>query len=391
MNLLYRRRGLHLIISLLTLGLVSCDQKNEYIAPPPPDVTISQPIQKNVTEFLDFTGTTQSVHFAEVQARVSGTLTHMHFNPGSIVKQGDLLFVIDPEAYQAELAAAKAELSSAKAEFNRTQIELNRASELIRKNHISKTEFLKRQTERDVAQAAIGLKSALVRSAQIQLGYTKVTAPISGRVGRNLVDIGNLVGEGEATLLTTLTQYQPIYAYFHLNERDLLRLMKLRRDKNTKTGQASENFKNAQIAIPVYLGLSDEEDYPHQGKLDFRESALDTSTGTIELRAVFNNTENPVSLLPGLFSRLRVPVNEIQHALLIHESALASDQSGHYLLVINPKNKVEKRQVTVGQRSEGMIVIKKGLIAEDKVIINGLQKARPGRVVKPQTASSTAG
>ena len=391
MNLLYRPWGLYLIISLLTLGLVSCDQKNEFIAPPPPEVTISQPIQKNITEFLEFTGKTQSVHFAEIKARVSGTLTHMHFSPGSIVKQGDLLFEIDPEPYQAELAAAKAELASAKAELNRTQIELKRASELIRKNHISKTEFLQRQTERDVAQAAIGLKSAMVRSAEIRLGYTKVTAPINGRVSRNLIDVGNLVGEGEATLLTTVTQYQPIYAYFHLNERDLLRLMKSGRDKAQKTDQASENHPNTDEAIPVYLGLSDEKSYPHQGILDFRESALDTSTGTIELRAVFKNTEKPVRLLPGLFSRLRVPVNKIQHALLIHESALASDQSGHYLLVVNQKNKVEKRQVTVGQRSEGMIVIKKGVIAEDKVIINGLQKARPGSVVKPLGASSTAG
>ena len=390
MNLLQRYSYFQFVICLLALLLTACEKKNEYIAPPVAEVTVSQPIQQNIIEYLEFTGTTQSVGFAEVRARVSGILMSMHFEPGVNVEKGDLLFVIDPEPYQVDLAAAKAELVSAKAELKRTRVELKRADELIRKNYISKTERLQRHTDRDVAQAAIALTAAKVRSAEIQLGYTRVTAPISGRIGRNLVDIGNLVGEGKATLITTVTQFEPMYAYFHLNERDLLRLMQLRREKFQQTGHDPESRHNSESKIPLYLGLTNEEGYPHQGVLDFGESALNTSTGTIELRGVFSNSEKPARLLPGLFTRLRLPVSETPRALLISDRAIAADQSGRYVLVVNQENKVEKRPVTLGQYIDGMVVIKKGVHADDRVIINGLQKARPGSVVNPQTAA-TAG
>jgi RND family efflux transporter MFP subunit len=390
MNLLQRCWYFQFVIALLALLLTACEKKNEYIAPPPAEVTVSQPIRQGVIEYLEFTGTTQSVGFVEVRARVPGILKSMHFVPGVNVEKGDLLFVIDPEPYQAELAGAQAELVSSEAKFKRAQAELKRADDLVRKNFMSKTEHLQRQTDRDVAQAAIGLKAAMVRSAEIQLSYTRVTAPISGRVGRNLVDVGNLVGEGKATLLTSVTQFKPMYAYFHLNERDLLRLMKLRREKAQQTGHDFDSRPDSELEIPLYLELADEKGYPHQGVLDFAESTLDTSTGTIELRGIFANSEESVLLVPGLFARLRLPVSKRDQALLISERALAADQSGRYVLVVNQENKVEKRPVTLGQRLDGMVVIKKGLNAEDNVIINGLQKARPGNVVNPQTAS-TAG
>ncbi|MCK5355099.1 MAG: efflux RND transporter periplasmic adaptor subunit [Methyloprofundus sp.] len=388
MPLFLHRRYFQFLIALFVLLLSACEQKNEYIAPPPPEVTVSQPTQQSVTEYLQFTGTTQSVGYAEVKARVSGILESMHFVPGAKVKQGDLLFVIDPELYEADLAAAKAELVSAKAEASRTQTELERADQLIKKNFISKTDHLRRKTERDVAIASIGLKAAKVRSAEIQLSYTQVTAPISGRVSRNKVDIGNLVGEGEATLLTTLTQYQPMYVYFHLNERDLLSLMKLRGKKAQETGHDTNEKSDNELKIPLQLGLADEEGYPHQGILDFGESELNTSTGTIELRGIFSNAEKPTRLLPGLFTRLRLPVDETANALLVNERAIGADQSGRYLLVVNKENKVEKRPVILGQNLNGMIVIKEGIKADDKVIINGLQKARPGSVVNPKTATA---
>jgi RND family efflux transporter MFP subunit len=391
MSLLHNHRSVQFILILCFLWLTACDQKNEYIPPPPPEVTVSQPVQQSVTEYIEFTGTTQSVGVAEVRAQASGILKSMHFEPGLNVKQGDLLFIIEPELYQAKLAAAQAELVSAKAQLKRAQAELNRADELIKKSFISKTEYLQLKTERDVAQATIGLKSAAVQSAKIQLSYTRVTAPISGRISRNAVDIGNLVGEGEATLLTTVTQYQPMYAYFHLNERDLLRLMKLSSEKAQQLGHNQEKELYQNLNIPLFLGLADEEGYPHEGELDFVESELNTSTGTIELRGVFTNSEQPERLIPGLFSRLRLPVGKMPNALLINERAIGSDQSGHYLLVVNQENKVEKRLVTLGQRLNGMTVISKGIKADDKVIINGLQKARPGSVVNPQTASATAG
>ncbi|NOR80639.1 MAG: efflux RND transporter periplasmic adaptor subunit [Methyloprofundus sp.] len=390
MNHFQHRWYFQFFMGLFALLLSGCEKKNEYITPPPPEVTVSQPIQKSVTEYLEFTGTTKSVGYAEVKARVSGILESMHFEPGVAVKKGDLLFVIDPEPYQARLAAAQAELIAAKAELNRARAELKRADGLIKKNYISKTDHLRHKTARDVAQAAIGLKAARVRTAEIKLGYTQVVAPISGRVSRNMVDIGNLVGEGDATLLTAITQYKPMYAYFHLNERDLLSLMTLRSKKTTQeSGHDVNEMPDSHLNIPLFMGLADEDGYLHQGILDFGESALNTSTGTIELRGIFPNTEEPVRLLPGLFARLRLPIGETPKALLISERAISADQSGRYVLVVDKENKVEKRLVTLGQHLEGMVVIKEGIKAEDKVIINGLQKARPGSLVNPKTDSTT--
>ncbi|RLA17571.1 MAG: efflux transporter periplasmic adaptor subunit [Gammaproteobacteria bacterium] len=387
MNLIQRRCYCQFLIALLALFLTACESKNEYIAPPAPEVTVSQPIQQSVTDYLEFTGTTQSVGYAEVRARVSGILESMHFAAGVSVKKGDLLFIIDPEPYQAELAAAQAELISAKAELNRAQAELERADQLIKKNYISKTDHLRRKTERDVAQATIGLKKSKVRSAEIQLEYTQVVAPIDGRVSRKRVDIGNLVGEGEATLLTTVTQYKPMYVYFHLNERDLLSLMTLRDKESEQSGHDSDLSSDSELHIPLFLGLADEEGFPHEGILDFGESEINTSTGTIELRGIFSNAVKPPRLLPGLFTRLRLPIGETPDALLVSERAIGADQSGRYLLIVDKDNKVEKRPVTLGQHIDGMVVVKHGVNAEDKVIIKGLQKARPGSVVNPQTAS----
>jgi len=389
MNLLQRSCYLPCVIGFLVLLLTACEKKNEYVAPPAPDVTVSLPVKQTITEYLEFTGTTKAVNFVEVRAKVSGDLKSMHFKPGLIVNQGDLLFTIDPEPFKAELAAAQAQLTSAIAELAHAQAELKRSSELVTKGFVSQSEHLRRETKRDVAQAAIALKTAQVNSAEIQLSYTQVKAPISGRISKNYVDVGNLVGEGEATLLTTVTQYRPIYAYFHLNEHDLLRVMQLNRETiQQKTDHDPDRRPASDLGIQVYLGLADEEGFPHEGVYDFAESGIDTSTGTVELRAVFSNDEKPVRLYPGLFARLRLSIGHPKPALLINERALASDQSGHYLLLVNKENKVEKRLVTVGQHISGMVVIKQGVNAEDKVIINGLQKARPGSVVNPKTATT---
>jgi len=388
-DLKYSQLYHYLVIAFLALWLTACEKKNEYITPPAPEVTVSQPIQQKITDYLEFTGTTQSVSYAEVKAQASGILKSIHFEPGTYVKQGELLFTIDPKPYQAKLAAAQAELISAKAQLERTQAELNRADELIKKNFISRTEHLQRKTERDVAQAAIGLKIAHVHSAEIELSYTQVVAPINGRVGRNLIDRGNLVDKGEATLLTTVTQYHPMYAYFHLNERDLLRIMKLRAKQSQQMKHDTKMSTDSKPHIPLYLGLTDEKAYPHQGELNFSASSLNTSTGTIELRGVFANTAHPARLIPGLFARLRLPIGASHSALLITERALGVDQSGQYLLVVNQENKVEKRKITIGQDINGLIEIKTGIKKEDRIVINGLQKARPGSVVNPKTITPT--
>lgn len=365
--------------------LLSCSEQNRYVEPPPPKVTVSNPVQQKVTEYLEFTGTTSSVAFVEVRARVSGELESMHFEPGTFVAKDDLLFIIDPRPYQADLDAALADLASAKAEYHRAEADLERADTLFKKNFMSATDHLRKKTERDVAKANIGQMQARVENARIKLGYTRVTAPIAGRVGRNFVDIGNLVGEGDATLLTTVTQYDPMYAYFHLNERDLLRVMAAQRERQKRQGQQDPpDIPSTGTDVPVYLGLSDETGYPHKGFLDYGASGVKTDTGTIELRAVFPNTAKPVEMVPGLFARLRFPVGSLPNALLVSERAIAADQEGEYVLVVNSENVVEKRMVVSGEVVDGLTVIKQGVAADDRIIVNGLQKARPGSKVDPQ-------
>ncbi len=377
---------IHQVALMFVVGLLlGCSEQNRYIEPPPPSVTVSKPVRQKVTEYLEFTGTTSSVGFVEVRARVAGELQSMHFEPGAFIAKDDLLFIIDPQPYQADLDAALADLASAKAEYHRTEVELEQADQLFKKNYMSETDHLRKKTDRDVAKANIGRMQAKVENARIKLGYTRVTAPIAGRVGRNMVDIGNLVGDGETTLLTTVTQYDPIYAYFHLNERDLLRIMAVQRKQLEQSPPDSRDMPTSALKIPVYLGLSDETGYPHRGILDFGASGVNTDTGTIELRAVFPNTEGPVvQMVPGLFVRLRFPVGTDSKALLVSERAFAVDQEGEYVLVANSENVVEKRPVVSGQVVDGMKVIKKGITADDRIIINGLQRARPGGKVNPQ-------
>lgn len=393
----YNRNGsslkpivMELLFFLFITALLGCEQKNQYIEPPPPDVTVSTPTRKEVTDYLEFTGTTRAVGFVEVRARVSGVLESMHFEPGTKVDKDQLLFIIDPKPYEAELAAAEANLSSAKAEFHRTQVELERADQLVKQNFISKTDHLRRLTERDVAKAEIGRMAAKVENARIKLGYTRVTAPITGRVGRNFIDIGNLVGENEATLLTTVTQYSPMYAYFHLNERDLLQIMEVQREETRKKGVDLDEQPDSELEIPVYLGLATEEGFPHKGILDFAESVVNTETGTMELRGAFLNQERPPVLISGLFARLRLPIGNQPDALLVSERALGSDQGGDFLLVVNSDNVVEKRPVKTGQVIDGMIVIKQGIQPDDQIVINGIQRARPGGKVTPKQAKMTA-
>jgi RND family efflux transporter MFP subunit len=378
-----------LVLAVFTTLLINCSDQNQYIEPPPPDVTVSKPLQQKVTDYMEFTGTTKAIGAVDVRARVSGILESMHFDPGTYVNKGSLLFIIDPKPYQAELAAAEADLVSSIAEYNRAETEYERAEQLIKKGYISKTDHLRRLTEKEVAKAEIGRKKAKVQSARLTLGYTRVTAPISGRVGRNMVDIGNLVGESEATLLTNITQIRPMYAYFHLNERDLLEIMEVRREKvKEKEGHNPEQTPDAELQIPVFLSLANEQNYPHQGILDFAETSVDTMTGTIELRGVFPNAEIPARILPGLFSRLRIPIGNTPDALLVNEIAIGADQGGEFLLLINKENIVEKRPVTTGQTIDGYKVIKTGIHPDDRVIINGLQKARPGGKVNPQDAKT---
>ena len=367
-----------IVVALLLAG---CDS-NVYVEPPPPKVTTAQPSMQNVTDYLEFTGTLDASEQADVVARVSGVLQSMHFEPGTPVTEGDLLFIIEPEEYQADLQAAQAELAAGESNYDRANIEYGRAQKLFKQKAGAESDVVKWRVEREIASAEILRAQAKIARAELNVGYTQVTAPFSGRVGRNLVDIGNLVGEGEATVLTEVTLYDPIYAYFNLNERDLLRVMKAIRENAEAEGLNPDDID--EVEIPLYLGLANEEGYPHEGRYEYADSAVDPETGTLQLRGTFENSQKPPRLLPGLFARIRLPEGERPDMPLVSERAIGNDQRGTYLMVVNAENVVERRSVKTGQRIDGLIVIEDGLQKDDRVVVKGVQRARPGRKVDPE-------
>ena len=356
--------------------LSGCDeQKNQYVPPPPPKVTVAEPVQRPVTLYLEFTGNTQAVNTVQLPARVQGYLASLHFPDGADVKQGDLLFTIQPEQYQAELQQALADVQAQQAALDHAETELKRYSRLFEQKAAAATDVDNWRYQRDSARAALMNAQAKVDLAKLNLSYTRVTAPISGRMGRRLVDLGNLVGAGgEETTLAEINQIDPIYAYFTVNERDLLRVRKLQQESGAGDYRSRP--------IPAYAGLANEEGYTHEGRIDFAAITVDPATGTLLLRAIFPNEDHRI--LPGLFVRIRVPVGREATAILVPQVALGFDQLGRYVLVVNDKNVVERRQVTVGSEENGMIVIDSGLKPDERVIVNGLQRAIPGREVSPE-------
>ena len=366
------------LLILMLLAVAACkSDKNEYVPPPPPQVTVSKPLQKPVTEYVELNGNLQAYDRVDLVARVEGFLTSINFQDGDIVKKDKLLFVIEPQPYEAKLSLQQATVEQQKATLLRAEQEYARQLRLIKDNATSQSEVEKWRAERDAAKAALDEALANTELAKISLGYTKVTAPFHGRMDRHLVDIGNLVGAGQATKLATIYRLDPIYAYFNLNELDLVRLMKKSRQEHDST------YK--QETVPVYLEIAGEENYPHEGQLDFASAAVNNTTGTLQLRAIFKNPligSAPV-LLPGMFAQIRIPVGEDKNALLVPDSALGMNQGRHYLLVVNDRNVVEQRTVKIGTLIDDLRVIKEGLKSDDWVVVEGVQRARPDAKVTP--------
>jgi RND family efflux transporter MFP subunit len=361
------------------VSTTGCDQKeNKFVPPPPPPVTVTHPTVQPVTDFIYLTGNTQAVDQVQLEARVEGFLTSIHFKDGDYVKKGDLLFVIEQDVYKSKVQQAEGQLAAAQAQLLRASQEYDRQVSLLKQNATAKSEVEKWKAERDAAEANIVEAKASLELARINLGYTRVVAPFDGRMDRHLVTPGNLVGAGKPTALAAITRMDPIYAYFTLNERDLVRLAKPGREK----GQVQ--YKEA--AAPVFAGIEGVEDYPYEGRLDFVSTGLDPGTGTILLRAVYKNPRGATgvpALVPGMFVRLRIPINIREKALLVSERALGVDQGGRYLLVVNDKDIVEQRPVKVGANVNGMRVIEEGLKADEWVVVSGIQRARPGAKVTP--------
>lgn len=356
-------------VALAGAALAGC-AGNQYEAPPPPDVTVARPIEREVTTYGEFTGRTVSVESVDVRARVQGILQQMSFRPGTDVAKGDLLFVIEPTLYQARVQQAEADLAGAEARSRAAAEQLAITQEIFARKAGSKADLVAKTQARDEAGAAVARARADLAAAQLDLSYTHIYAPIAGRIDRNYVDVGNLVGAGEATLLATIVREKPIYVYFSVSERDLLDHPEL---VDTGTPAGGE-------PIRVYLGLGDEVGFPREGTLDFTSNRVDPSTGTIELRAVFPNKDGRI--LPGLFIRVRVPFLR-GPALLVPDAAIQADQNGRYLLVVGKDDVVEQRSVVVGPADGDLRVITSGVSKNDRVVVRGLQRARPGAAVKP--------
>ena len=370
-------------LSGLLLLMTACAQQQPAAPPPPPPkVTVSQPVSREVVEWEEYTGRLEAVESVEVRARVNGYLQSIHFKNGTTVKQGDLLFVIDPRPYQAELERARAELGLANARLERTGKDVARAQMLVRARAVSEEEVDTRVSEQRQAQESVQAARATVNAVQLNVEFTQVRAPISGRISRNLVSVGNLINGGttQSTVLTTIVSLDPIYCYFEADERSYLKGMRQVRNGDQAHGRASKQ--------PVYVGLADEANFPHQGSVDFVDNRLDQNTGTITVRAVLPNPD--LFLAPGLFARLRLPAGGKYKALMLPPEALGSDLSQQFVFVVDAQNLVQYRQVTPGPLIDGWRVIRDGLQPEDWVIVNGVQRARAGAQVDPVKQDSTS-
>jgi membrane fusion protein, multidrug efflux system len=368
------KTGLVIIVfAVLGLMLNACKQ-DQAQPPPPPQVTVSKPIVKEIVEWDEYTGRLEAVDTVDVRARVSGYLESIHFKDGQTVKEGDLLFVIDPRPYQAELDRAEAELRLAQARLSLAENDLKRAQHLVSARAISEEEADTKASDEQVARATVEQARAVVNAAKLNVEFTQVRAPISGLISRKNVTVGNLINGGTGgTLLTTIVSLDPIYCYFEADEQSYLRYTSLEQEGKLPDQRHAQN--------PAYMELSNETGYPHKGYVDFIDNRLDPNTGTIRGRGVFPNPGN--TLTPGLFARMKITGSAEYKAVLVPDEAVGSDQSQKYVMVVNPENTVEYRQVTLGPRVNGLRVVREGLGPEDRIIVNGLQRAMPGMKVSP--------
>jgi RND family efflux transporter MFP subunit len=364
-------------LALLGALLAACGG-NEYVEPPAPTVIVSQPERRTVTDYLNATGRTEAVATVEIRARVEGFLQSIEFEEGDTVEEGDLLYQIDPSEYQAAVERTEAAVAVAVASLELATAKLKRLEQALETRAVSEIEVLEERARRKEARATLDARKADLVTARLDLGYTAIRAPMAGRVGRTAVDPGNLVGYQDDTLLTTIVQYDPIYANFDLSEREVLRISESSADRRSSAGRV-ERIRQ----IPLELGLSNEEGYSFKGTVHYTDLAIDPGTGTYLIRGIFPNP-HPIQLLPGLFVRIRTPIRERENALLVTERALGSDQGGRYLYVVDADNVVQHRPVELGAVVDGMRVIESGLKADEWVIVEGVLRARPGAKVNPE-------
>jgi RND family efflux transporter MFP subunit len=375
--LMHSVRNIAILSALATL-VASCGEGQKPAAPPPPAVTIAVPVKRTVFDYDEYVGRFTAVNSVEVRARVSGYLEGVPFKDGQIVKQGDLLFSIDKRPFQNTLEQARANLVQAKSNQSYTEADFSRGQQLVRDKTITEQTFEQRSQAFRNAQAAVSNAEAAVRQAELDIEFTELRSPIVGRIGDRRVSPGNLVTggtSGNTTLLATIVSTDPIYFEFTFDEASFLRY-----ERMSKTGN---DVASRGGSVQVALKLIDERDFDHEGRMDFVDNVIDRSTGTIRGRAVFANPNNVFT--PGMFARVRVPGSPPYEGLLVPDAAIGTEQARKFVLTVNADNTVVTKYVTLGQTtSDNMRVIKEGLSPDDRVIVNGLLRARPGQKVTPQ-------
>ncbi|MBL8845898.1 MAG: efflux RND transporter periplasmic adaptor subunit [Hyphomicrobium zavarzinii] len=373
------------LFSLLLAGCGESQPNAQAVAPPAPKVTVAKPVKKLVSDFDEYVGRFVAYDFVEVRSRVSGYLDKIHFTDGQMIKEGDDLFTIDRRPFEAALAQAKAAREQAEANLAFAESDLKRGESLIRGTTITQQTLDQRTQAKRVAEASVTAQEAAQRQAELDLQFTELKAPISGRIGDRRVSVGNLVTGGTAgntTLLATVVSVDPIRFEFTMDEASYLRYLRA-------ATEAAATSSNRGMSLPVKLKLIDERDFVHEGKIDFVDNAIDRSSGTIRGRAEFRNPDG--KLTPGMFGRIQIAVSKPAVALLVPDSAIGTEQVRKFVYAVSPDDVANPKYVTLGSVVDGMRVITDGLDSDDTVVVNGLMRVRPGTKVSPQQATASNG
>lgn len=369
-------RAAALLFSSFALLLGGCGRSDSAQAagpPPAPAVSVAPAVERQIQEFDEFTGRLEATETVDVRPRVGGTIERVHFKEGQSVKKGDLLFTIDARPFRAELARAEAQLAAAQTQSDLAKTEFARAQKLLDIKAISKQEFDQLQSGTRSSDANILAAQAVVQAARLNVEYATIRSPIAGRISRANVTAGNLVGNAEP-VLTTIVSQQKVYAFFDASEQTYLKYVKAARD-----GTRASSRENAN---PVLMGLANEQGYPHKGVIDFVDNRLNPQTGAIRARAVFDNAKGEFT--PGLFARIKLIGSGSYQAVLVPDRAIGTDQDKKFVLVVGTDNVAQFREVKLGALQDGMRVIASGVKAGDAVIVDGLQRVRPGMPVAAQ-------
>jgi RND family efflux transporter MFP subunit len=372
------------VLAALVL-LVGCSEspQKQAAAPPPPNVTVAKPTKRVVVDQDEYVGRFVAIDSVEIRARVSGYLDRIDFTDGQLVKQGDLLFTIDKRPFQTTLDQAKANLAQARANLAFAETDLARGAQLVKERTITEQTFDQRTQTKRVAEASVQAQEAAVRQASLDLEFTELRAPVAGRIGDRRVSPGNLVTggtSGNTSMLAMIVSIDPIRFEFTFDEASYLRY--------ERAAQAGSEMTSRNASVAVALKLIDEPDFSHQGRMDFVDNAIDRSSGTIRGRAVLSNTDGVFT--PGMFGRVRVPGSPSYMAVLVPDAAIGTEQTRKYVLTVDAENVARMKYVTLGQSFDNLRVIKSGLAEDDRVIVNGLIRARPNQKVTPQDESAPA-